>query len=221
MRERYGIVLAAAVATLIITIAMPTGRHTGGVMVILEGGVLVAALLAAPPGSAGRLAQLAGGVTVVAVVLAAWLGGLPGWIVLGASAVFLSAAIATVARGALASLAREGVTVHVVAAALAIYLLSGLLFATIIGAIASGTADPYFANGTDGSPGDRIYYSFAVLTTTGFGDFTPTMATGRALAVAEMLIGQIYLVTVVAMLIGNLRRRTEAADATGHPAERQ
>lgn len=207
MRDRYGYVLAAAVAALIITLALPTGRHTSGVMVILEGAVLVTAVLAAPPGSAGRLAQIAAGITVLAVILVAWLGSLPGWTVFAASAVFLIAAIATVSRGALAALGRDGVTVNVVAGALAIYLLAGLLFATVIGAIASGTADPYFANGSDGSPGDRIYYSFAVLTTTGFGDFTPTMATGRALAVAEMLLGQIYLVTVVAMLIGNLRRR--------------
>lgn len=221
MRERYGIVLAASVAALIITIALPTGRHTGGVMVLLEGLVLVIAMLAAPRGSASRLAQAAAGITVLAAVLVAWLGSLPGWIVLTASAVFLCAAIATLARGALASLARDGVTMHVVAAALAIYLLGGLLFATVIGAIASGTADPYFANGTDGSPGDRIYYSFAVLTTTGFGDFTPTMATGRALAVAEMLVGQIYLVTVVAMLIGNLRRRDRGADPITPPGERR
>lgn len=212
MRDRYGYVLGAAVAALIITIALPTGRHTSGVMVVLEGAVLVAAVLAAPPGSAGRFAQVAAGITVLAVVLVAWLGSLPGWIVFSASAVFLVAAIATLGRGALAVLNRDGVTVNVVAAALAIYLLAGLLFATVIGAIASGTQDPYFANGTDGSPGDRIYYSFAVLTTTGFGDFTPTMASGRALAVAEMLIGQIYLVTVVAMLIGNLRRRDPASD---------
>jgi Ion channel len=212
MRNRYGIVLAAAVVALITTLALPSGRHTGAVMVLLEGGVLVTAILAAPPGTGGRSARVAAFITVLAVIVAAWLGSLPGWLVLTASAVFLVAAILTVGRGALSSLARDGVTVHVVAAALALYLLAGLLFATIIGAIASGTADPYFANGTDGSPGDRIYYSFAVLTTTGFGDFTPTMATGRAIAVLEMLIGQIYLVTVVAMLIGNLRRREPSAD---------
>ncbi len=46
------------------------------------------------------------------------------------------------------------------------------------------------------------------MTTTGYGDFTPATAFGRAIAVVAMLVGQIYLVTVIAMLVGNLRRRT-------------
>jgi len=46
-----------------------------------------------------------------------------------------------------------------------------------------------------------------VLTTTGFGDLTARTAPGRALAVLEMLIGQLYLVTVIATLVGNLSRR--------------
>ena len=47
-----------------------------------------------------------------------------------------------------------------------------------------------------------MYYSFTVLTTTGFGDLTAAHGAGRALAVLEMLMGQIYLVTVISILIG-------------------
>lgn len=214
LRGRYGIVLAAALVALITTIALPSGRHSIGIMAALEGGVLLLALLAAPPGAGGRLTRVAVGVGVIAVLLTAWAGDAPGWLVHAGSAVFLGAALLATGRGANATLERDGVTLQVVAAALAIYLLAGLLFATVISAIASGTAEPYFASGTDGSPGDRVYYSFAVLTTTGFGDFTPAMGIGRALAVSEMLVGQIYLVTVVALLIGNLRGRPRA----GRPA---
>ncbi len=48
------------------------------------------------------------------------------------------------------------------------------------------------------------------MTTTGFGDFTAATHVGRALAVVEMLVGQIYLVTVIGVLVGNFagRRRT-------------
>jgi Ion channel len=49
-----------------------------------------------------------------------------------------------------------------------------------------------------------VYFSFTVLTTTGFGDFTAATHLGRALAVIEMLVGQIYLVTVIGVLVGNL-----------------
>ena len=65
----------------------------------------------------------------------------------------------------------------------------------------------YFTQGTDGSWGDRVYFSFTVLTTTGFGDFTAETSLGHALAVVEMLLGQIYLVTIIGILVGNLARR--------------
>ena len=52
----------------------------------------------------------------------------------------------------------------------------------------------------------EIYFSFTTLTTTGYGDLTPALSVGRALSVLEMLIGQIYLVTVIGLLVGNLRR---------------
>jgi hypothetical protein len=66
-----------------------------------------------------------------------------------------------------------------------------------------------FAEGGDGTQADRVYFSFTVLTTTGFGDFTAAQPVGRGLAVVEMLGGQLYLVTVIGILVGGLvtRRR--------------
>jgi hypothetical protein len=46
-----------------------------------------------------------------------------------------------------------------------------------------------------------------VLTTTGFGDLTAASPLGHALAVLEMLVGQLYLVTVIGILIGSFGRR--------------
>ena len=42
------------------------------------------------------------------------------------------------------------------------------------------------------------------LTTVGYGDLTAASHLGRSLAIAEALIGQIYLVTVVAGIVGGL-----------------
>ena len=47
------------------------------------------------------------------------------------------------------------------------------------------------------------------MTTTGFGDLSPATRGGRAVAVLEMLTGQIYLVTVISLLVGNLRRQRD------------
>ena len=86
----------------------------------------------------------------------------------------------------------HGVTLQVVAGALTIYVLTGLIFAWLVSFVAEVGADAYFAQGGDGTQGERVYFSFTVLTTTGFGDLTAATPAGRALAVVEMLVGQIY-----------------------------
>jgi hypothetical protein len=100
-----------------------------------------------------------------------------------------------------------------VAGALAIYLCLGLLFAWIIGFISHVDSTLYFAQHKDGTEGDRVYCSFTVLTTTGFGDFSPATPVGHALTVIEMLTGQLYLVTAIGLVIGNFvgRRKTTSS----------
>ncbi len=125
---------------------------------------------------------------------------------------FITAAIPTVIISGLLRLLRErGVTAQAVAGALTIYLSLGLLFAWIISFITHVDSTLYFAQHTDGTEGDRVYFSFTVLTTTGFGDFSPSAPAGHALAVIEMLTGQLYLVTVIGLLIGNFVGRQKTA----------
>ena len=60
---------------------------------------------------------------------------------------------------------------------------------------------------------DFIYFSFTTLTTTGYGDFTAGTSLGRMLAISEALVGQIYLVSVVALLVANLGRERRSQNA--------
>jgi voltage-gated potassium channel Kch len=53
---------------------------------------------------------------------------------------------------------------------------------------------------------DFLYFSYSTLTTVGYGDLVAATNLGRSLAITEALLGQIYLVTVVAVIIANLRR---------------
>lgn len=48
---------------------------------------------------------------------------------------------------------------------------------------------------------DWVYYSFATLTTLGYGDIVPVSQTSRALSVAEALTGQLYLAVMLAQLV--------------------
>ncbi|MGH2792130.1 MAG: potassium channel family protein, partial [Actinomycetota bacterium] len=63
--------------------------------------------------------------------------------------------------------------------------------------------------GPDGALPDFLYFSYSTLTTVGFGDLTARGDVGRMTSALEALTGQLYLVTVVAVLVGNLidRRR--------------
>jgi len=50
--------------------------------------------------------------------------------------------------------------------------------------------------------GTMIYFSFVTLTTLGYGDIHPTSEAARILAMLEAVLGQLYLVILVARLVG-------------------
>jgi hypothetical protein len=59
------------------------------------------------------------------------------------------------------------------------------------------------------------------ITTVGYGDFTAAGGLGRALASLEALLGQVYLVTVVATIVGGMTRTRAAHDQTLTPVGEQ
>ena len=60
------------------------------------------------------------------------------------------------------------------------------------------------------------YFSFTTLTTLGYGDFTAIADGGRAIAVLEAIVGQMFLATLVARLVAGFRWSDRAA--AGHGA---
>jgi hypothetical protein len=205
---RYGAVLALTLVLLLFIIVAPSADWTRALAVALEAAALGVVVATSRERHRRRRERvLAVGIVGGAFTVAVAAGVVPAGIVsIVAGALALGIPVALV--GGLLRLVRaRGVTLQVVAGALTIYVLLGLMFAWAIGVAAKLGSHPYFASGTDGSESTRLYYSLTVLTTTGFGDFTPAEPTGRALAVIEMLTGQIYLVTVIGVLVGNLAAR--------------
>jgi uncharacterized membrane protein len=90
------------------------------------------------------------------------------------------------------------------AGVLCVYLLIGSGFAFAYGVISAAENGSFFAQQPDGDISDFLYFSFVTMTTTGYGDLTAAHDLGRSLAITEALIGQIYLVTVVALIVSNL-----------------
>jgi hypothetical protein len=109
---------------------------------------------------------------------------------------------ATVLVIALSVLDQGEVNRKSVTGAVCIYLILGLVFTFVYDAAAAFGSGPFFAQGTDGSAADRIYFSYVTLATLGYGDYTAAAQPGRSFAVAESLLGQLYLVTIVALLVG-------------------
>ncbi|MEJ5253854.1 MAG: potassium channel family protein [Acidimicrobiales bacterium] len=102
------------------------------------------------------------------------------------------------------ALQHRRVTLNTLAAALSAYLIIGLFFSTFYRFLDAIGGGGFFAQTTHPNYGDFQYFSFVTLTTTGFGDLTAATAPGRAAVIAEALIGQVFLVTMVARVVSNL-----------------
>jgi len=200
---RYGVVFLLTLALVVFVIAAPSANWSRALVLVIEGVALVVAVATARERKEVRYRQalVVGIAMLVAVVVVAT--GTSRQLTEAISVVATAAVPVVIYGGVLRLLRERGVTVQAVAGALTIYLSIGLVFPWIVGFIAHVDSRRYFAQHTSGTEGIRVYFSFTVLTTTGFGDFSPATPVGHALAVIEMLTGQLYLVTVIGVLIGN------------------
>ncbi len=98
------------------------------------------------------------------------------------------------------------ITFRLVLGALAIYLLIGLAYAYLFPLLAAIDGQPFFVQTSDAGAAEYLYFSYTTLATIGFGDFTAATNLGRMVAVSEGLVGQLFLVSAVALLVGNVGR---------------
>jgi hypothetical protein len=207
-RFRYGGVLLLTLAVAVFALIAPDGGGVRLIELFAAGAtLLVAVLTSRAPVRTRRAASGGVALVVLAVGVAVAIVGSRPALTFTASALLLAATVGVILAGLVRLVIERGVVLQAVFGALAVYVLIGLTFAFLIGAIATGVSGAYFEQGTDATQSARTYYSFTALTTTGFGDYTAAMRGGRALAVLEMLVGQLYLVTVIATLVGNLRHQ--------------
>jgi Ion channel len=102
------------------------------------------------------------------------------------------------------------ITSETVLGALCAYVLIGLLFAFLYLAVQELRNEPFFAQPGPHAQSEYLYFSFVALTTLGFGDLSPSVGLPQALTVLEALVGQIFLVTMVARLVTLWVRQSEA-----------
>ena len=201
---RYAAVFLLTLAVVVFVIAAPSADWSRAVTLAIEGAALVVAVGTARERKEVRYRQaLIVGVVMSVLIVGVATGSVSQEVTAALLALVTGAVPVAIVRGVVRLLRERGVTAQAVAGALAIYLSIGLVFAWIISCITHIDSTAYFAQNTGGTEGDRVYFSFTVLTTTGFGDFSAATPAGHALAVIEMLTGQLYLVTVIGLLIGS------------------
>jgi Ion channel len=109
---------------------------------------------------------------------------------------------------------RRPITTDKVFGAVAAYVLIAFSFASLFSLLQLLQPDAFYVNAVNEPDGHlgwsaMMYFSFTVLTSTGFGEITPVSHMARSLIVLEQVLGVMYVAFLVARL-ANLWGRREA-----------
>lgn len=222
--DAFGLVLILVLATYVLTSLMENRGWDAVVLTIATSATSVVALTSSHVRiRAVRIALLLSAVTVVLATISAasedhtWLE----------FASLIQISLLCVATGAVLRrvVSAPEVGSRTILGALSVYAVLGLLFTFLYGAIDRIQSGPFFEGTPHPIGSDFIFFSYTTLTTTGYGDLVPGGQPGRMISGLEMMIGQIFLVTLVAGLVSlwrpgeGLRRRREQRDAKKTAAE--
>ena len=216
--HRYALLLVATVLSLGVQGIMPPGDFQQVLVTALAGASLLLALRAAAVRP--RLIAVAAGLALLSLalsIISATVGGIGDGASSAANAALVSLGPPAVAVGVVRDLRSTGeVRLESVLGVLSLFILLGMTFAFAYGAIDQLGGDPFFDGGEPATVSNCLYFSFTTLTTVGYGDLVARSDLGHTLAVFQALLGQIYLVTVVSLIVSNLgrpaRRDRSAAD---------
>lgn len=209
--ERYGFALILILAAMIFIMAAPDEPWSRATALGLQGAALFASLRAAQSNFRIRVAVgvLIGLGLAAGINLTIFEANYGPDFVTWASLILVLLATPVIAFGIVRQVKQnKQITIHTMLGVLCIYLLLGLAFASSFAVVESVGSGPFFRGG-DGAEtlSNYLYFSLTTITTAGLGDFAPAEGIGRSLTAAEALIGQIYLVTIVAVIVANLGRK--------------
>ena len=213
-RDAFGLVLLLVLTTYVLTSLLSNRGWSAVVLTLATSATSVVSLVSAH--ASERLVRVALWLSALTILLAAAaaISGAHTWLNL-ASAVQII--LLTVAMGAV--LQRVVTTGQVgsrtILGALSVYTVLGILFTFLYGTIERIQDTPFFEGVPHPAGSDFLFFSYTTLTTTGYGNLVPGGQPGRMIAGLEMMIGQIFLVTLVAGLVAlwrpgeAMRRRQE------------
>ena len=200
--DAYGLVLVLIAVTFVVTMTLPPEGWGGRVAAVAVAGLtaIVAFGSSNVRPARVRLASAAASAAVVAAFLAKQI---PSDRLLGASfgvvAILLGIAAVTILRRVIVGAGE--VDFRTILGAISVFTLLGLLFAFLYVAFGRWTHQAFFTGTAHAQASDYLFFSYTTLTTTGYGNLVPAGRVGQSFAVLEMLVGQIFLVTLVAGLV--------------------
>ena len=120
----------------------------------------------------------------------------------GASALIEVALLAVAAAEVLGTVLTESqVGFRTILGAISVYIVFALLFTFLYVGIDRLQSGVFFAGDPHTQTGDYVFFSITTLTTTGYGNLVPAAQPGKMFSGLEMLLGQIFLVTLIAGLV--------------------
>ncbi len=209
LQQRYGLLLFALVVLFLVQGISPSGRWEEAAITALSASTLVLAMRAGEVRRWIVLTAVIAGTALTATVAALAVTGTANTAAARlASGLLIAFAPPAIAVGVVRGLrARGQTTIQAVLGVLSFYLMIGMFCAFLYGSIDNLGGAPVFANGVSATTSHCLYFSFVTLTTVGYGDILTRSDLGHTVAMTEALVGQIYLVTVVALLVADLGSR--------------
>ncbi len=202
----YGFVLVLILITFAVMMTLPPEGWGGRVTAVAVAGLTAIAAFTSSDVRPGRV-RLAVVVAVAAVVVAFIAEGIPSerlvGVPFGAISVLLAIAAITILRRVMVGAGQ--VDFRTINGVVSVYALLGLLFALFYLAVGRWTDSEFFTGVAEAGSNDYLFFSYTTLTSTGYGNLIPAGTVGQSLAVFEVMVGQIFLVTLVAGLVSKWR----------------
>jgi len=203
--DRFGVVLSFVVATIAVSALVEVGDSwsSGLLVTVTSGAALVAATRAV--GIRSRWRRFTAVVVVLVVAINVGMAllervGVEGiarvnsvgvlWLVL-----VLAVPVLVIRR----IFAHQVVAIRTIVGAVTAYLQIAVAYAVLFHFIDTWTATPFF--GTEEPSTAYMYVSLTTIATLGLGDLVPVGDLPRLILASEAVLGQVFLVTVVAVVV--------------------
>ena len=213
VRDAFGLVLILVLTTYVLASVLSNKGWAAVLLTLSTSATSIVALTSSH--AQPRFVRRAVGVAGLSIALAACSAILGGRLCLNVAS-FLTILLLGVAMAAVLQrvLTSDTVSSRTILGAISVYTSLGILFTWAYGLIDRIEGGGFFGQAGQEKGSDFLFFSYTTLTTTGYGNLVPVGQIGRMISGFEMMLGQVFLVTLVAGLEtlwrpgeGLLRRR--------------